>query len=528
MPYETAFPYNSETSSFWHGFFYSDPLRVYTNVFYNLGYHLSGWLGMGGSFLGFQLVYAALWWARGILAYLITSALFPRHRLLAILVGGLALVHASDHALNWVGQLNQFGMIFWMLLAFYALVVALSAESETVAVVGTLVAMAAARMSLWSYESPLFIILAFPLLVLLMRFRFSRRTSLVTGAFYLVPLLFIAENLRRYSSGAGTTYQASVLRDSFAPGPLLGDLWFNVKASVGFTSWGTQMPPVASSGERLALGLGGAALFAFAIAGAAWFLARRGDQLLPDRRHLVYLLGGGTVLLVLSFPAYVILTSSRMLWRTQFLSAVGAAAVLAAVIGLVATIAAGPKPRAALVAVLGGAIAYYGVTASFTMASFHYRIWERHRTAMAEVLGVAPNVKPGTLIVLTGVPKTADPFGDNMWFDVATRLAYPRRLVAGIYYYADGSAAPHMNMALRRLSWNAEAVGFPTLLKHVPFQNTLIVRWSASGRGTMLRRVPNYIDHGGREVEARYAPATRVVLGAASTAAVNRYEPIPS
>jgi hypothetical protein len=41
MSYETAFPYNSETSSFWHGFFYSDPLRVYTNVFYNLGYHLS-------------------------------------------------------------------------------------------------------------------------------------------------------------------------------------------------------------------------------------------------------------------------------------------------------------------------------------------------------------------------------------------------------------------------------------------------------------------------------------------------------
>jgi hypothetical protein len=83
-------------------------------------------------------------------------------------------------------------------------------------------------------------------------------------------------------------------------------------------------------------------------------------------------------------------------------------------------------------------------------------------------------------------------------------------------------------MALRRLSWNAEAVGFATLLKHVPFQNTLIVRWSASGRGTMLRRVPNYIDHGGREVEARYAPATRIVLGAASAAAVNRYEPIPS
>src|SRR5439155_6262021 len=82
MPYETAFPFNSETTSFWHGFFYSDPLRVYTNVFYNLGYHLSAWLGIGGSFLGFQLVYAALWWARGVLGYLIVTALLPGRRVL--------------------------------------------------------------------------------------------------------------------------------------------------------------------------------------------------------------------------------------------------------------------------------------------------------------------------------------------------------------------------------------------------------------------------------------------------------------
>ena len=51
---------------------------------------------------------------------------------------------------------------------------------------------------------------------------------------------------------------------------------------------------------------------------------------------------------------------------------------------------------------------------------------------MAEVVGLAPRLKLDTLVVMTGVPKAADPFIDTMWFDTALRLACPNDPVAGI------------------------------------------------------------------------------------------------
>jgi hypothetical protein len=437
-------------------------------------------------------------------------------------------VHASDHALNWVGQLNQFGMIFWMLLAFYALIRALKGEHPATVVGAVVAAMFFVRMSLWSYESPLFMILAFPLIVLLLRFGFSRRTTVIAGAFYIMPLVYIWDNYRRYTSTGSSTYQESVLRNDLSPGPLLSDLWFNVASSLKFASWGAHMPPVAAPGERLALGVGGATFFAAGIAAIALSLMRRGEEdLRTNRRLLVMALGSGLALLVLSFPAYVILTSSRQLWRTQFLSGIGAGLTLAAAIALLASLFRRRNAQVAVVAALGGLIAYYGVAAAFTTASFHYSAWQRHRTAMAEVLSIAPRLRPDTLVVLTGVPKTADPFGDNMWFDVALRLAYPSEPVAGIYFYEDGKPAPHENMVLRGMSWAFDNTGFATLLRRVPFKNTVIVRWSPSGRGKLVRTVPPFVVRANPAASAAYEPALRIESGPPARVAKRRYDPVP-
>ncbi len=58
MGYETTLVYLSESHSFFDGFLYSDPLRRFTQLFYQSGYQLSNVLGIDGSFLGNQLVYA--------------------------------------------------------------------------------------------------------------------------------------------------------------------------------------------------------------------------------------------------------------------------------------------------------------------------------------------------------------------------------------------------------------------------------------------------------------------------------------
>ena len=123
----------------------------------------------------------------------------------------LVLVQASDPALNWLGQLNQFGMIFSMLLAFYALVRALRTSSDIVATIAIGLAVLLVYLSLWSYESPLLMILAFPVIVLAVRYGRSRRNLLICGVFYIPAVVYASDNLRRYTSwGASALYQESV------------------------------------------------------------------------------------------------------------------------------------------------------------------------------------------------------------------------------------------------------------------------------------------------------------------------------
>ncbi len=445
--------------------------------------------------MGYQIVYAVLWWARGLLAYLIMRVLFPRHQLLAALTGVLVLVQASDDALNWVGQMNQFGMIFWMMLAFYALVRALRTPSTLGAVIGTGLAMLFAYLSLWSYESPLFMILAFPVIVLAVRFGWSRRTLAISAAFYVVPLIYAWENFQRYS-GSGASYQDSVARSSYALGPLLHDLWFNVWAGLKFTSWGSKIPPVTAGSERILLSLGGGILAAAGIAAVGYSVLRRREPIVPERRPLLLGLAVGLILLVLSFPAYLVLADADSLWRTQFLGGIGAAVVLAAIAGLLALAVRQRVLQVAVAAVAAGVVSYFGVYASFTMASFHYSNWQRTRTAIAEVVGFAPRLKPDTLVVVTGVPKDSalgllDPFtADNMWFDLSLRLAYPHTPVVGIYFYSDGTPAPGENMVPEGDQWVYNATGYPTLLPRVPVANTVVIQYSTSGLGHIDRKSP--------------------------------------
>src|SRR6476646_10120175 len=88
LPYETGFPYASETTSRLDGFLYrADPLRIHASTFYHLSYLLGEALGIGGSYVPFQAVYAVLWWARGFLVFLILCKFLPNDILICYSAG---------------------------------------------------------------------------------------------------------------------------------------------------------------------------------------------------------------------------------------------------------------------------------------------------------------------------------------------------------------------------------------------------------------------------------------------------------
>ena len=512
MGYETGFALRSETSSILKGFVFSDPLRVHTNFFYHLSYLLSKLIGLPGAWLVYQIVYAFLWLGRGLLCFFIVRALAPEAPVFAFVVGALTIFHASDHTLNWVGQMNQFGFILWMLLSFLLLIYSFRAATDYA---GCLLAIAAAffsYMSLWSYEAQLPTILLVPfLLVLIYRPQLRRRGAIL--AIYLTPsLIFLGLNIHRYASGSnGGGYQISVLRSDLTAKALAADLIYNVKYALLFWRWSELLPQQFSRQTYIAVPLAAAVLFVT----GAWSFVRTCDRsaIIPSARKLALLLACGFFLLVASFPGFLILNSSLWLWRTQLLAGPSAALVMASSIGLAIL---GLQQllnnsriscfvRRTMLVVTGAAVGYFGAWASLIEASFHYATWERMRAPMEQLITTVPRVKNGTIILLLDGPRKNSPFGDNMWFDNAVKLTYPHSDVSGFYFLNEGAVPPGNNLIERA---------------EIDASRLLVVRL-INGQGVTEPIIPAELMK--LHLIGQYDPARRIEIGPPAPEAINRY-----
>ena len=74
---ETGLIYPSETQDWWQAFFYVDPQRKFTSTFYHLSYLIADALGIRGSYVSYQVVYALLWFGRAAFTFLIVREIFP-------------------------------------------------------------------------------------------------------------------------------------------------------------------------------------------------------------------------------------------------------------------------------------------------------------------------------------------------------------------------------------------------------------------------------------------------------------------
>jgi hypothetical protein len=255
-----------------------------------------------------------------------------------------------------------------------------------------------------------------------------------------------------------------------------------------------------------------------------WTVRKNGAYPLPETNRFWWgLLAAGGVLLILSFPVYLLLDSARGLWRTQFLSGIGAGLVWTAVLGLISIPLRKRVWRSAAVLALGAIIVYFGASSAIAKGAIHRAKWERHRAYIVQILDLVPSVKPGAVIVLTGVPRETDPFGHNMWLDMALRLCYPGIPVAGVYYYSDGTPSPGNNLEAAGEGWKMQPIGMPTLVRESSLANTIVVEWNPFGPARLAKVLPEFICHGPCDA-ALYNPA-RVITGPISPVAVNRYHP---
>ena len=159
----------------------------------------------------------------------------------------------------------------------------------------------------------------------------------------------------------------------------------------------------------------------------------------------------------------LVLNDNRGLWRTEFLPSFAAACVLAAALNALVALTPRRAARTLLAVVVFMVAGIFATFSGVNSALYFHGLWHRQRVLISSILFNAPKVADGTLFVLRNIDSHRDPFGHNMWLDLALRLAYPRTKVAGIYFFADGTPAPGMNIDLGSGEARLLPGGFPTL-----------------------------------------------------------------
>jgi hypothetical protein len=377
-------------------------------------------------------------------------------------------------------------------------------------------------MSLWSYESQILLLLVFPVALLVHRRVGWRRLGVVFASWYAVPAAYIALTFQKYGHSSGRTYQESVMRTSWNASSISSDWWFNIVASLKFWQW-PNMSWRFPEGDGVYLSLLAGAVF---IAGGLAVLRLRPESArftAPAQTVAGWfaLLTAGSVFLTLSFPVYLILNTARSLWRTQFLSGIGAALFLTALFGLASHVLHRSTVRVVAFLALTAVVIYFGSLTAIQRGADFRRGWELHRSAMLQVLRIAPNVEPNTVLVLTNVPKSADPFGDSLWFDMAVRLAYPYLDVSGVYFFADGTPAPGNTIKLEGDVWKWKGIGRKPELGDGSIENTVIINYEPDGEGYLVTEAPPALCGAGC-ASSRYHPAT-LIRPRISPLAIQRY-----
>jgi hypothetical protein len=379
---------------------------------------------------------------------------------------------------------------------------AVERESWSLLAMATALGVVAAR----SYEGVLALLLGAPLLLPFATrpSRWRSRASLVWEAALGLTLAFVAWPFLAHRPEA--VYQARVLEADWNPARYLARLALQFRLSLG--------PLFSVRGGRPTHPAVWWSVTAFAAFAYVLFETGRQTAVPATRGRLARIGALGVLLAGLAYALIILSPQAVYATRTQILSAPGIAFMLAAAIGLLASLFRG-NGRIAVVVALGGWVVGVGATHTLNMQ----RAWDERSLYAAQVASLrqlvaqAPRIEPGTLLLLIDESGT---WPMSFSFRHALALVYPDRVTGHVLgadqiFYAlvarpDGFES--VPWPVLRGPWRTESMLFP-------YDRVVVFRLPAS---RALVRLDAWTDPRLPKLPpgARYEPVGRIGAGSAS------------
>lgn len=461
-------------------FLYSDPSRPFLQLPFGFAHLLSP-----------DSMAAANWVIAGYVLAMALLAYWFAYRLLGDSIpGGLV---AASVALTFGA--DQASALFSMVILWQVMIgVLVTALALRASMLGRLTGprciaiVAGAALALWTYEASALPLLALAFLPLALPSRNWRRIGIALMPLAGVLVVFAAMTLSRAQTGV-SYYQANKLTGV----PSVDEAWTRMTTWLGHALqpwiWGD---PWTLGWFRSCLDAGRQILTApVVIAAAAWAviavlvaLGTRGGGRAGTAGTTLRVGAFAIVLICASYVPYLMVSDGAGHWRTHMMAQPGWGLLVGALVvtALRVSLAGG----AVLVAACG-ALVGFGLWGSLWGQLENAARWDTVRTVMSGVTRVAPGLRPGTTVVLTGVGEpvnnlcraapAADPFGDPSWFNSALSLYYPDDVIGGTYIRREGLPPTGV-----RLTAGGVAVGNATS----PWKDVVVIHLDRNARAQLV------------------------------------------
>ncbi len=286
-----------------------------------LGYSLTP-----DSFVGFNLVAMALFFAKGLVLYSILCRLAPKNRPYALLVALLFVIYPADSGLFTFRAISIHLSVLLYLLGVYFFLIYFQ-HGRWWGLVGAWLAVIG---SVWIYEVAYPLIVLMPLLLIWQEGRLNRRVIRDSLMWYLAPLLALLYITFIFIQGA--SYQSWLLQHSGLNQP---SVFVDMLTSLGSAyyrhfvgGWGQALTQLQSPYVGLSLLMVVIALIAGAL------VTRGGSRLDGDKRRYWLLALIGFLLVGLGYAPYLVTPYRQLDWRVYYYSSFGGAICVGSVVYL--------------------------------------------------------------------------------------------------------------------------------------------------------------------------------------------------